>query len=259
MTHWITCRWTTRRCWRWRRISRFRLLGRRPSGRSTDQGADVARHLHGALGAGRPRALGLPAPVRPARPSSAPPQAPCSLVRHAHRLGHRARPGRSPPRPRRSHHEAGCQRGPFRPGCRWPASRLGEAIAQDYETVDDLCRRRRLNELLPGRRDRAQSTVAAGQTSLTVAGTGSGWRPATRSVLAAQGWTAFVVRASTPRQDGQTTVTQTGPCPPGRGPGRRAVGLLGAAGAGARPFGVTADPVLFPPPAHRVSDRREAR
>ena len=173
--------------------------------------------------------------------------APSSLLRHAQRLGYQPDPGVAA-----SGHIVLTTKpdvaGTIPAGLPLASTPLGEAVAQTYETLDDLPADHGLNDLVPA--DAAEPvTVLAGQTALTVAGTGLGLEPGDLAVLAAPAWTAFVITSVRPGPDGQTTVIETDRALPGLAPATAPISLLARPALVARPFGVTADPVLFPPPA----------
>lgn len=223
------------------------LLGRQPSQAGQGPaGADVARTLMElAALTGHVLSVYQRQFAREAFISTA--AAPSSLLRHAERLGYQPDPGVA---------ASGHVVFTTKPGvagtvpARLPlaSTPLGEAAAQTYETLDDLAADHALNDLVPA--DAAEPvTMPAGQTALTVAGTGLGLRPGDLAVLAAPAWTALVIASVGPGPDGQTTVIEADRALPALAPASAPISLLARPALVARPFGVTADPVLFPPKA----------
>lgn len=175
-------------------------------------------------------------------------QAPSSLVRHAHRLAYDPDPGLAA-----SGHVVLVAKenvsGTVAAGLALASVPLGESKAQDYETRDDVLVDAALNELVPRHAQRAV-VIAATAHELRVQGVGHRLQAGDRVALVGQHWRGFIVEQAIEDRAGQVTILTLD----------RAVGAVIDVAAASdpplllahpertlRPFGVAADPALFPP------------
>ncbi|HEY5880203.1 MAG TPA: hypothetical protein VIU11_14935 [Nakamurella sp.] len=175
-------------------------------------------------------------------------QAPSSLVRHARRLAYDPDPGLAA-----SGHVVLFAKenvsGTVAAGLALASVPLGESKAEDFQTRDDVLVDAALNELVPRRAQRAV-VIADTARELRVQGVGHRVQAGDRVALVGQHWRGFIVAQAIEDGAGQVTIVTLD----------RAVGAVIDVAAASdpplllahperilRPFGVAADPALFPP------------
>lgn len=228
-----------------------RGLAVRALGRGTDQGADVADTLF-QLSALVSHVLAVYQRqyAREAYLSTA--QAPSSLVRHAHRLGSEPDPGLAASGHVVLFTKPGVS-GVVASGQPLASVPLGQEMALDYETLDDVTVDAVLNELVPVHATQAQ-VVADGDTACSVDGVGLGFSAGDEVALiasAGQDWVGTVIQEVIEVSDsGGRTIVNVSDALPAMTVGDPAADLprlLARPAVTVHSFGHDADPVLYPP------------
>jgi hypothetical protein len=169
--------------------------------------------------------------------------APSSLLRHAERLGYQPDPGVAATghivlftKPEVS--------GTIPAGLPLASTPLGEIGAKDYETLDDITVDSALNNLVPAKAMQPV-TVNARDTKVLLQGTNLGLEPGDVAMIPRV--VSFVI-VEVVEGDATTTI-QADRSLPALEPASSPISLLARPARIVRPFGSSADPVLFPPSA----------